>query len=1059
MNVKKLSLSLLLLLLSSLVLLMATEPTPTFGQRPGEQDEVGPHQIFLPLVNQSTDNFPQEPNNDDQSEGGSRDETPSRMPAAGGITFALLGDYASNGPEPAQVADMIDVWFPDFVVTVGDNYYGSVGGAGGNGMNQFDNAVGTKYCRYLKDTGLPDVGTIDCPHSSQSQTVNRFFPSLGDHEFYDLQNSELDYVNYFNLPGVGIPTSNTSGNEYYYDFIQGPVHFFMLHSRAALSDANEMTAQQNWLQAQLAASTTPWQFVIIHNPPYSSGSVHGSHPALQREYAAWGADAIFSGDDHIYERILHDGIPYFVSGNGGTSLYNCTTPPVSGSESCYDQYEGAMSVIATPEYVLFKSFSLTDGAFGRNGGDVVDSYSLGNLATVKTSPAQLSDDAEESADGTMFRFSTDLELVEDTSSQTVGIRFPNVAVPQGSNIFDAYIEFTVDEASSEATSLVIAAQDVDNAPTFNGTAFNISSRTLTGERVNWNNLPAWLIDTEPTMLDFKPSTPNLSLMVQEVVNREGWSSGNAMAFTITGTGRRVVDSFESNSEGAQLVITFVSTDTNQAPNIINPGNQSDGEGDVVLLALSASDPDGDPLTYSTTGLPADLAINSNTGQISGTLAIGSAASYSVTVTVEDGNGGSDSANFTWIVNDPSGSIACTIYNSTDIPHALPNQTMAISSTMSISGSNTIVDINPTVDMTHSYVGDLSFILTHQDSNTSLTLIDRPGHPDTRWGCRNDDIVATLDDDASLGVENQCASSTPTISGTFTPTQSLDTFVGQNANGNWLLTVMDDYPTEDEGTLNNWSIEICTQGGAPTINNPGNQSHAEGDTISLTVSASDPDGDTLTFSASGLPTGLSINSSTGEISGTLPLGSANTYEVIVTVSDGIATDSSNFTWTVNDPRAGLSCTIYASSDIPQLLPNNSSAISSTVQITDTDTIVVLNASVDMAHTYVGDLSFTLTHQETGSSVTLMDRPGYPASTWGCSNNDILATFDDNSTTPIETECASSSPTINGIFNPTEPLSRFAGEVSNGTWLLTVSDGYPTEDQGTLNNWAVELCTQP
>ena len=85
--------------------------------------------------------------------------------------------------------------------------------------------------------------------------------------------------------------------------------------------------------------------------------------------------------------------------------------------------------------------------------------------------------------------------------------------------------------------------------------------------------------------------------------------------------------------------------------------------------------------------------------------------------------------------------------------------------------------------------------------------------------------------------------------------------------------------------------------APVITNPGEQSHDEGTSIFLQIQASDANGDSLTYSASGLPAGLSINSVTGVISGTLAAGSAGNYTVTVSVNDGANVASEIFSWTV------------------------------------------------------------------------------------------------------------------------------------------------------------------
>ncbi|MEW1829255.1 putative Ig domain-containing protein [Streptomyces sp. NPDC088196] len=98
----------------------------------------------------------------------------------------------------------------------------------------------------------------------------------------------------------------------------------------------------------------------------------------------------------------------------------------------------------------------------------------------------------------------------------------------------------------------------------------------------------------------------------------------------------------------------------------------------------------------------------------------------------------------------------------------------------------------------------------------------------------------------------------------------------------------------------------TTGNTVTVTNPGSQSTVTGSTASLQISASDSASATLTYSASGLPTGLSISSSTGLISGTA--STAGTYAVTVTATDSTgASGSASFTWTVSTSGGGGSCT--------------------------------------------------------------------------------------------------------------------------------------------------------
>jgi large repetitive protein len=94
----------------------------------------------------------------------------------------------------------------------------------------------------------------------------------------------------------------------------------------------------------------------------------------------------------------------------------------------------------------------------------------------------------------------------------------------------------------------------------------------------------------------------------------------------------------------------------------------------------------------------------------------------------------------------------------------------------------------------------------------------------------------------------------------------------------------------------WTVSLPTV----TVSDPGNQTNVICDAVDVTFTSSDSDGYPLTFSASGLPAGLSINSSTGAITGTIPLGAVGTYTVAVTAADNSSgvTDIVPFTWTIN-----------------------------------------------------------------------------------------------------------------------------------------------------------------
>ena len=139
-------------------------------------------------------------------------------------------------------------------------------------------------------------------------------------------------------------------------------------------------------------------------------------------------------------------------------------------------------------------------------------------------------------------------------------------------------------------------------------------------------------------------------------------------------------------------------------------------------------------------------------------------------------------------------------------------------------------------------------------------------------------------------------------------------------------------------------------------------------------------------------------------------------------------------------------------------NNTTGATSDLVIANGGAITDLNVKIETTHTWVGDLIYTLTNVTTGTTVTIIDRPGVPASTNGCANNDINATLDDEAAGgAVETQCAASAPAINGTFTPNNPLSAFDGQVRTGTWRLTVSDRAGA-DTGTLTRWCISGSTQ-
>ena len=179
-----------------------------------------------------------------------------------------------------------------------------------------------------------------------------------------------------------------------------------------------------------------------------------------------------------------------------------------------------------------------------------------SVPTVSVAIASSAEDAEQSAAGVVTLNSTDLELVNDDATsagnQIIGLRFNGLSIPAGAIVTNATIQFTADEAQSEATALNIFAEVADHAAAFTTAANNLGARALTPLSVPWSPA-AWTAgQSNATQL-----TPNLAGLVQEVVSRPGWVSGNALAFLISGTGHRTADSADKvGGSPARLTLSY-----------------------------------------------------------------------------------------------------------------------------------------------------------------------------------------------------------------------------------------------------------------------------------------------------------------------------------------------------------------------------------------------------------------------------------------------------------------------------------------------------------------------
>jgi Bacterial Ig domain len=183
----------------------------------------------------------------------------------------------------------------------------------------------------------------------------------------------------------------------------------------------------------------------------------------------------------------------------------------------------------------------TGGNTAPSPGVTVTVANSGAVTSQDVAIAASLDDVEERSNGRMWVATTDLDLVVDGSaSQTVGLRFAGINAPRGAQILNAYVQFQVDEVSTGPADLVVRGQAADDAPTFTTARFDVTSRPTTSAAAAWAPAP-W-----PTVgaRGADQRTPNLAPVLQQVVDRPGWSAGGALALVVTGSGTRVAESFD-----------------------------------------------------------------------------------------------------------------------------------------------------------------------------------------------------------------------------------------------------------------------------------------------------------------------------------------------------------------------------------------------------------------------------------------------------------------------------------------------------------------------------------
>jgi hypothetical protein len=301
------------------------------------------------------------------------------------VIFGVIGDYGTGSLWEGAVVAMIGDWAPDFVVTAGDNNYGSLE----PDPNKFvpprtawSILVGDYFGSFIK-------GRDDGLYPEQQSVNQRFYPSVGNHDSAPVEDEMAysggnggtirGYLAYFHDNPGGMPRLPTDRGAVhnldvsYYAVRRGPVDLFILDADA-IHAADLIDQQKQWLLDRLEESDAPWKIAVFHQPPYTS-SFRGGTP-----WMTWNElgdlSAMLCGHDHFYERLdyTEDGPPMFINGAGGGSLYGFTTPDPR-SRFRFNSQPGAMRVSADPSGIVFefRAVNLSGGS-----EDIIERYVLGS---------------------------------------------------------------------------------------------------------------------------------------------------------------------------------------------------------------------------------------------------------------------------------------------------------------------------------------------------------------------------------------------------------------------------------------------------------------------------------------------------------------------------------------------------------------------------------------------------------------------------------------------------------------------------------------------------------
>src|SRR6056297_44725 len=390
--------------------------------------------------------------------------------------------------------------------------------------------------------------------------------------------------------------------------------------------------------------------------------------------------------------------------------------------------------------------------------------------------------------------------------------------------------------------IAVADGSQDDLDTVNGTTRNDGDTPSTNSPPTISGDPPAVV-TEGERYSFAPTVSDADgdALIFEIANRPAWASfdaGTGELFGTPGAGDAgtyaditiTVSDGEATASLGPFAVEVRQLVTNTAPSIGGSPPASVSEGASYSFTPSASDADGDTLTFDIVNLPAWASFDTATGRLFGTPSAGDAGVHAdITITVTDGQAQAALG-----------------------PFAIDVRAVASNSVPVISGS-------PATSVNEGAAYE--FTPSASDADGDALVFDIANRPS--W--------ASFD------------SSTGRLAGT--PASG-----DAGTYGNIVISVSDG---QDSSSLSGFTITVqaVVTNSAPTISGTPAKAVTEGSQYTFTPGASDPDGDSLSFSITNKPSWAAFDTGTGRLSGTPQAGDVGTYaDIVISVSDGQATAS-------------------------------------------------------------------------------------------------------------------------------------------------------------------------